>query len=168
MTKHIEKVVAATQATAPAGWEKVQTERPCWKPEAATPIQGLLIGLLDMPPTAQGKPWQAFVVRLTAPTTVYDRKGELTRINSGEVLIPATAQLSQVLARPAAHPSLAFEIHVSPIAKVAARVGSMWTYEVHVNPRPIQRSGGMRLMAQAAAPALPPARAEEVQDDLPF
>ena len=153
----------------PEGWEKVATDRPMWSPANGVAIQGVLIGLLDMPPTAQGKPWQAFVIRLTAPTTATARNGKPGPVEKGEVMVPATAQLSQVLSRPAAHPTHAFEIHLSPGAKVKARVGEMWSYDIHVNPRPVVRSGGMRLMAQAAAPQLPAARAEDnAQDELPF
>ena len=155
--------------TAPEGWEKVQTDRAMWSPGLGSPIRGVLIGLLDMPPTATGKPWQAFVIRLTAPTKATMRNGNAAVVETGEVLVPSTAQLAQVLGRPAAHPSHAFEVHIIAEGKTKARVGEMWNYSIHVNPRPVLRSGGMRLMAQAAVPALPAARAEDnPSDDIPF
>jgi len=168
MAKNKEEV---QQNGTPEGWAEVKTDRPCWKPEKSKcSVKGILLGVADMPAGANGRPWQAFIVKLTAPCIAFDREDVEVECEEGtEILMPSTHQLSQHLFRPASHEKYAFEVYVEPRDKIKTRGGSMWRYKIAVNPKPILRSGEMRFLASASAKALPAHQAAEPGDDnIPF
>jgi hypothetical protein len=162
-------------ATPPPNWHKVQTDRPVYQAERGQggPVQGHMLGILDMPP-ALGKPWQAMVVRLTAPTKVVDREKNpyLAQVGT-EILVPMNHQLRQHCARAASHPGAVFEVWLKPTGQVKTQAGSMIQFDIHVNPAPLKRAPTDRMLAMSAqAPALAAPGAsgqgDAADDDIPF
>lgn len=165
-----------TMGEAPKGWKKIEMNRLMYNSDRGKGgvIQGDMLGILDMPP-ANGKEWQALVVRLTAPCgSCVDREKKATRAEVGqEILVPLTHQMRQHLARAAVHPGAIFEVWIKPTGSVKTNAGQMVTYDMNVNPQPKRREATDRMLAmQAAAPALPPAGASgqgaDASDDIPF
>jgi hypothetical protein len=145
------------ESSAPEGWVKLSTNRPVYQGERGKGdvVQGFVLGLLDMPP-AKGKPWQAFVIKLTQPCRVVTRDGEvMTAPPETEILVPANHQLQQHLKRAAENPSLAFEVRIQPTGQVKTNAGAMTTFDIHVNPQPITRDGASRVLAMQTARSLP-------------
>jgi hypothetical protein len=133
------------------GWVRLQTDRAIYSAERGKgpPVQGILLGLLDMPPSATGKPWQAFVVKLThGPLPVKRGKRPTTAQEGDEILIPVNHQLRQNLARFATDPRVGFEVCITPTGQVPTREGSVNTYDLDVNPQPVPRDASARLLAR--------------------
>jgi hypothetical protein len=158
-------------AGAPEGWVGLKTDRPLYQGERGKGdvIQGVLLGMLTMPP-ANGKPWDAFIVRLTAPCRCLDREKKPVTAQAGdEILVPANHQLSQHLGKAANHPSAMFEVWIKPKGQTKTKVGSMTLFEIAVNPQAMRRGGHERMLAmQAQAPALPAHATPIAEDDIPF
>lgn len=160
----------AVESSAPEGWMKVKTDRGVFSAERGKggTVQGWMLGLQDMPPV-NGKPWRAFIVRLTAPCVAKGRDGaERTYEPGEEVYVPANHQLSQHLGRAAAHAALMFEVLVKPSGAIKTAAGSMITFDIHVNPSPRRREGGDRLLAMNSAPAELAERSGAAADEPPF
>lgn len=145
-------------SSAPEGWKRIETNRPVYQGDRGkgAPIQGLMLGILDMPP-ANGKEWQALVVRLTvACPTCKDREDKTTTAPAGsEILVPLNHQLRQHLARAASHPTAVAEVFIKPTGQVKTTAGSMTTFDIAVNPQLRKREPTDRLLAmQSQAPQL--------------
>jgi hypothetical protein len=164
---------AAAQSAPPANWAKIQTDRPIWKPERGegAPIRGFVLGLQDMPP-ANGRPWQAFVIKLTEPTKCKSREGKEILVPAGEeVLAAANHKLVQHLGRAACHPKVQFEVWIKPDGQTKTTAGSITNFQMHVNPTPVVRDGHSRMLAlQSSAAPVPqlPEQTHDAADDLPF
>ena len=167
---------AADVNVAPAGWKKIETDRPLYNSNHGKGgvIKGHMLGIIDMPP-ANGKDWQALIVRLTAPCgTCKNRDDAEVKAEEGqEILVPLTHQMRQHLARAAVHPDVVFEVWIKPTNTVKTAAGSMIVYDMQVNPQAQKRSPADRMLAmQAQAPALPPAggsgQGRDSADDIPF
>ena len=138
-------------------------------------VQGLLLALRTMPP-AMGKPWQAFIVELTAPCAVTDRTEDGRDIRRGadvgeRILVPATTKLLEHFARAAMHPQYAFEVRFKPAGTQKTPRGAMIVFKMARNPKPVLRNAEQRALAlEAAAPAAPqlPAASAETDADLRF
>jgi len=155
-----------------SGWVKIQTDRPVYTADRGkgAAVQGLVLGLLDMPPS-KGKAWRAFVVRLTQPCPARKGKVAITANRGDEILVPATLQLLRHLGRAATHPRLMFEVRFKPTGQIETASGQMIEFSIEVNEQPIARGGAERLLAmQSGPPALthgPSPMAGEA-DDIPF
>jgi hypothetical protein len=158
---------AAAEAPAQDGWQKVQTSRPFYFAETckATPLQGYLLNVEDMPPSDLG-PWAAYSIKTTADCLAVpqgeDDSDEPVTIPAGtEVMVKATKQLRQSLSRYLSAHSI-MEVRIQPLGLEKLSGGrTMWTYDVTMNPK----SATPR---PALYPFVAPVRRPRVDDDLPF
>lgn len=152
-------------------WHKVQTDRGLYSGERGKgdPVIGYLLGILDMPPVL-GKPFRAFIVRLTEPCRAKREKKEYVAEVGEEILMPFNHQLATHCAKAAMHPTLMFEVSLTPTGQRKSSQGQMTTWEILVNPQGVRRSGADRLLAmQSAAPSLPAqAGGGEDEPEIPF
>ncbi len=135
---------------------ELRLERTIYKPEATGEfvLRGYVVDLMDMPPIKQGKverPWQAFLLRTTAPTKGVDREGNVVDVGiDEEVIVPATFQLFQGLSRFSRDPEKMFEAAILPKDKIDIGGGqSMWTYRVALGKKTMKREGGYVLGGKA-------------------
>lgn len=136
-------------------FQKVDLDRPSFKAElflAKEPgslieiykgpiCQGYVTGLVAMPEafdeeTGELRPWNVYVVELTAPTTAVDR-GEKRDMKKGEIVIVAeTALLKQAIpAVVANHPTQMLHVQICPISREPMKDDGkkrLWKTDVHV------------------------------------
>lgn len=166
------EVSAALDALIASGeFVELRLERTIYKPEATGEaiLRGFIVDLMDMPPIKQGKverPWQAFLIRTTAPTKGVDREGNVVDVQvDEEIIIPATFQLQQGLSRFARHADKMFEAAVLPKTKQDIGGGqTMWTYRVALGKATMKREGAYVLggKAEGEVPTLPAGTPGEV------
>lgn len=142
------------------GGVELRLERTIYAAEECgdVPLVGFFYDLLDMPPI-EGKKgekprdWQAFVVRTTYESKGKDREGNVVPTEAGEeVIIPATFQIAQALARFARDPEFIHEIGLKPKAAIDIGGGrSLWTYRVIATGKKEQRTTAYALTQKAAA-----------------
>jgi len=131
----------------PEEFTEIKTERYMYKADVCRerPLIGYATDLIDMPPLESGKDkvtgqpimrdWQAILFMTTAPSLAVDRDGQVIDTKVGdEVLIPATHQLLQFLARMASHPTQAWKLFVVPNKKIDIGHGQqLWLYKLGYN-----------------------------------
>lgn len=160
-----ELIALLNQYIVDKGGQELSLERLLWKPESCGefPVIGHIINCVDMPPADRkdNPDWKAFIVRLTQPTKVTSREGDVTfQQADSEVVVPANYQLAANLARFALDPEFMHEISIQAKKRVDIGGGKkMWTFKVHKMPEgSIARTGVYLLPAKVteqlnAAPA---------------
>jgi hypothetical protein len=134
----------ATSAPAPASgasrFTKIETERYMYNAnkECKTPLVGYLLNMLPMPPMMMGgqeRDWNCFLFKLTEPCDAINREGKVITVPvGGEVLTPATHQLTQFMERVASRQDLVFDVQVVPKKKLDIGKGqTMWLYDLGIN-----------------------------------
>lgn len=162
----------------PDTWLKVNTDRPLYKGDKGkgAPIQGVLLALLDMPPAKAGdgeapKPWQAFVVRLTADcASVESRDGKTRGAKAGdEIIVPAGHQMRDAFGRAANARGVMFEVYAAPVGTKKNGMKELVLWDCRVNPTALPRDAAAKMLAwQGAAPAQLPSASDANEDAPPF
>lgn len=103
--------------------QEISLERNIYKPESCAPfpIIGYFLDQIRMPDAdrEENPEWYAFLIELTQPTKVLNRKGEIIVAKPGEeVWLPANFQIMGALRRFAQDPGTVHELAVKPEDKV--------------------------------------------------
>jgi len=174
MQTEATSVAAGAFDDLPAGFRPITTKRYLYQAETCRekPLVGHLLNLVEMPPV-QDRAWYAFIVQTTAPTlgAARDGKGVEEVPVGSEVLITATYELRERLARLALDPEHVCQVYIRPLRKDAIGGGhTIWSYrlaEGDKTPRATFGSAAM-LAPTRTAPALPVGTDVAPSDDIPF
>jgi hypothetical protein len=140
----------------------VETERYMYNPnqskDKTIPLVGYLLNMQVMP-DLDGRPWEAFLLKITEPTVVINREKEIIKVKTGsEVLIPATYQLEQYFAKVSVSPDKCYEVSINPLKKISVgKAQEMWLYElgINLNPADIKPRASFGPAAMLGSPSLP-------------
>jgi hypothetical protein len=161
---------------------KVETERYMYNPnqsgDKTVPLIGYLLNMQVMP-DLDGRPWEAFLLKITEPTVVIDREKQVIKVKAGcEVLIPATYQLQQFFSKVSTAPDKCYEVSIDPKKKIpVGKTQTMWVYElgINLNPNDIRARTSFGPAAMLGTARLPPVGQETAEqaasgnpDQIPF
>lgn len=131
-----------------ATFKEIATQRFMYNADKCkdVPLVGNLLNMLVMPPIERAgimNPWNAFLILATRPTKGTDRDKLLVDVPvGGEVLIPATFELTQFLEKAAVSEKFVFEVFIKPKQKIDIGGGqTMWLYSLKAKPEPKARRG---------------------------
>jgi hypothetical protein len=128
------------------GGSELSLERNIYKADSCgnVPVVGYFIDMLDMPEADRkdNPDWRAFIVELTHPTKVVNRKGDVVMAKAGEeIIFPAGFQIEGALKRFAIDPRNVHELGVLPGDKIPLGGGkNLRTFRVKVTGNQMVRT----------------------------